>query len=143
MFKSMKKHFLRPLTPRSTLRKDSGLKHLLRGLTLCVAIACVHVLEPSVHAEMVDRIVAVVGHQIILASELEGQVAEYSAAQRLDISDASVRQQLTEELLNSMVNDRLMLIRAERDTSIKADEHDVERQLIHVRFGSKADISGL
>ena len=59
--------------------------------------------------EVIDRIVAVVGHHIILASELENQVVEYATAQRLNISDAQVRDTLMAELLDQMVNDRLML----------------------------------
>lgn len=79
--------------------------------------------------EVADRIVAVVGHHIILASELENQLVEYAAAERLDISVAAVRDPLETELLDQMVNDRLMLIQAERDTSIQASDHAVEDQL--------------
>lgn len=121
------------MTNPSTPRKDRhALKQILReSATLLVFVWVALWAGPpmEVRAEVVDRIVAVVAHHIILASELETQVIEFAISQRLDISTGAVRDSLAAELLDQMVNDRLMLIQAERDTTIKASDHTVESQL--------------
>lgn len=79
--------------------------------------------------EVVDRIVAVVGHQIILQSELDAQL-EISARQlNFDLSKPGVYDKARTDVLDQMVKDRLMLIQAERDTSISVSDRDVEKEL--------------
>jgi peptidyl-prolyl cis-trans isomerase SurA len=80
-------------------------------------------------ADVVDRIVAVVGSHIILESELESQVVQQAAQQHLDITAPGAGDELRKSLLDQMVSDRLMLIQAERDTSIKVSDAEVEREL--------------
>lgn len=80
-------------------------------------------------AEVVDRIVAVVGHHIILKSELDGQLAMTAAQQQIDLGAPGVREQMERELLEQMVSDRLMLIQAERDTTARVTDRDVESEL--------------
>jgi peptidyl-prolyl cis-trans isomerase SurA len=78
---------------------------------------------------MVDRIVAVVGSHIILESELESQLVLASSQQRVDLGDSARRAEMRRDLLDQMVSDRLMLIQAERDTSIRVSDAEVEREL--------------
>ena len=83
----------------------------------------------AVRAEPLDRIVAVVGHHIILDSELESQLVLWATQQRLDLNAPGVREEASRQILDQMVSDRLMLIQAERDTSIKVSDQEVEREL--------------
>ena len=80
-------------------------------------------------SEVLDRIVAVVGSHIILESELESQLAMTASQQGMDLSDPARRDEMKRDLLDQMVNDRLMLIQAERDTSISVSDNEVEREL--------------
>ena len=80
-------------------------------------------------AEVVDRIVAVVGHHIVLESELESQVTLLAQQQGIDLSMPGLREELRKDILDQMISDRLMLIQAERDTSIKVNDTEVERDL--------------
>jgi peptidyl-prolyl cis-trans isomerase SurA len=80
-------------------------------------------------AEVVDRIVAVVGHHIILQSELEGQLAMTAAQEQVDLSMPGVRKEMESALLEQMVSDRLMLIQAERDTLAHVTDREVESEL--------------
>jgi len=80
-------------------------------------------------ADVVDRIVAVVGHHIVLESELESQLTLLAQQQGVDLSTPGLREELREDILEQMINDRLMLIQAERDTSIKVTDTEVERDL--------------
>jgi peptidyl-prolyl cis-trans isomerase SurA len=100
---------------------------MVRGAGAWAAALCLAATNTS--AEVIDRIAAVVGHHIILASELESQLSLYAAQQRLDLDAAGVRADLESRLLEQMVNDRLMLIQAERDTSVKVSDHEVEQEL--------------
>lgn len=105
--------------------KRFGSHRLLRGLAAGLIWAC----PVAGAAEVVDRIVALVGHHIILQSELDGQLALQAAQQKIDLSSPGVRSQMASELLEQMVSDRLMLIQAERDTATSVTDRDVEAEL--------------
>ena len=89
--------------------------------------AFVHV--PAAEREVVDRIVAVVGDKVVLASELANQM-QLTALQtgQQPRTEAEI-EALKEEVLDQMVSDQLFLLVAESDTSIKVTEEDVERAL--------------
>ena len=114
----MKKTAPRLYEARGSIIRSAG----AWAVALCLAAT-------TVSAEVLDRIVAVVGHHIILASELEAQLQLYASQQRLDLSAVDVRAELERELLDQMVTDRLMLIHAERDTSVKVKDREVEDAL--------------
>lgn len=79
--------------------------------------------------ETIDRIVAVVGDQVILASELAAQVqmAAFQSGQR-----PQTEQELTtlrDQVLEQMISDHLFLIEAKKDTSISIRQEEVEMAL--------------
>jgi peptidyl-prolyl cis-trans isomerase SurA len=74
--------------------------------------------------EVIDRVVAIVDNEIILKSELDLQTA-YEAVQRnLDPDDP----QLKRQILNLMIDEKLLYAQAELDSIIVSDE-EVEQQL--------------
>jgi len=76
--------------------------------------------------EEVDGIVAVVGDSVILRSQLQERMLQLQA-QGMDIPDDSVaRDSLQHDLLESMVNDELLVQAAVRDTTIKVDSSRVD-----------------
>ena len=80
-------------------------------------------------AETLDRIVAVVDKQIILKSELDAQTQLYAMQNKLDLSNAAVKDTLEKQLLDKMVEDKVILVEAQRDTSISATNKEVDDAL--------------
>lgn len=81
------------------------------------------------YGEILDRVVAVVDKEIILLSELEAQLQLYSMQTRTNISDEAVRDSLRRELLDRMIEDKVLLVEAERDTSISITNKEVDEAL--------------
>jgi peptidyl-prolyl cis-trans isomerase SurA len=83
-----------------------------------------HIMINTVFAqEVLDRVVAVIDNEIILQSELEFQVSMF-AAQR-GINPAS--QGIKEQILNSMIDEKLVYAQAELDSITVADEEITQR----------------
>ncbi|MFQ6032816.1 MAG: peptidylprolyl isomerase [Candidatus Zixiibacteriota bacterium] len=80
--------------------------------------------------EVLDRIVAVVGNQIILESELKAQLALYATQLGIDLKDQQRQKQIEAELLEQMINDNLLLIQAQRDTTIEVTSKEVETKVL-------------
>lgn len=88
--------------------------------------------------EVIDKVVAVVNDQYILLSELEFQTQMIAYQRRLNPNDLALKK----AILNSLIEEKLMLVQAELD-SIKVTEEEVNRQLdfqienFIQQFGSK------
>lgn len=83
----------------------------------------------SVGAEVLDRVVAVVDKEIILQSELEAQIQLYALQNRIEISNQAALDSLRKEFLDRMIEDKVLLVEAERDTSITVTNKEVEEAL--------------
>jgi peptidyl-prolyl cis-trans isomerase SurA len=95
-------------------------------LLLC-SLAPILLLAGAGYAQQVlDRIVAVVGDQIILQSELDTQLDLYISQMRASVKSQKEREQLKKQLLEQMVNDRLLLNAAKKDTLIKVTPKEVD-----------------
>lgn len=79
--------------------------------------------------EVLDQIVAIVGKSIILDSELKVQLELYLTQSGKRINDEKELAKLRKDLLDQMINDRLLLIQAERDTLIKVSDKEIEQTL--------------
>jgi peptidyl-prolyl cis-trans isomerase SurA len=79
--------------------------------------------------ELVDKIAAVVGDQIILVSEVDFQMQMFLMQQeQKDISEAAA-DSLRGLILQQMIADKLMLVEAQKDTSIHVTDEQVEEAL--------------
>lgn len=79
--------------------------------------------------QKVDGIAAIVGDDIILLSEINGLVTQYAFQNKINISkQPELFQQLGQKFLQSLVEQKLILLKADEDT-IKADEERVEQSL--------------
>lgn len=83
----------------------------------------------SAKRETVDRIVAVVGDKVILASELANQMQVYSLQSGRQPKTEEDIENLKKEVLDQMVSDQLFLVAAEQDTMINVTDQDVDRAL--------------
>jgi peptidyl-prolyl cis-trans isomerase SurA len=93
-------------------------------------ILCLIFLPTLLLAEQVlDKIAAVVGNQIILQSDLEAQLQMIAASRNLDLKNPETKMKMARELLQQMINDRLILVQAEKDTTLKVTSKEVESSL--------------
>ena len=117
------------------------IRTLLLTVTVLALAAPLRAQEPD--PELVDRIVAVVGDSVILASELDEQIERRRATGQPVPSDSAELEALKRQELDAMVNELVMLQAAERDSIIVAPE-DVQGQVDAAvdeqvrRFGSRA-----
>ena len=80
-------------------------------------------------AETFDRPAAIIGGKIILESEVQAQTQIMALQNKIDLSNAAQRARLRAEVLRQMINDRLILSEAEKDTTISVEPDEVEQAL--------------
>jgi peptidyl-prolyl cis-trans isomerase SurA len=95
--------------------------------------------------ETVDKIAAVVGDDVILASELANQVQlTVFQSGRRPTSEEEVRT-LQQQILDQMITDKLFLMEAESDTTVQLRPNEVKQALeehiagVVANFGSEAE----
>jgi len=81
----------------------------------------------SFSQEILDRIVAVVGDKIILQSELESQYVLYTSQLKAKIMDLQEEKRMKRDLLEQMINDKLILIQAEKDTLLEVSTEEMDK----------------
>jgi peptidyl-prolyl cis-trans isomerase SurA len=79
--------------------------------------------------DTLDYVVAVVGKDIILNSELKLQIEFYLTQTGQKISSQQELDQLKKNLLEQMINDRLLLIQAQKDTLLKVNDKEIDQAL--------------
>jgi peptidyl-prolyl cis-trans isomerase SurA len=79
--------------------------------------------------EVLDGIAATVDDQIILISEVQSQLQLLAMELELDISNKDYADSLSREILEQMIDDKLILIEAEKDTTIEVTSREVEDAL--------------
>ena len=77
--------------------------------------------------QTVDGIIAIVGNEIILVSDLTTLLYQYSLQTGKNVfNDAKLMEKLQKQLLQRMIDEKVLLIKAEEDT-ITADDEQVEQ----------------
>lgn len=79
--------------------------------------------------DKVDGIVAVVGDKAILSSELDFQMQMYAVQTGAKIDKPEDARKIKQQLLTQMLNDRLILIKATQDSTIKVNDSEVDDAL--------------
>lgn len=100
-------------------------RHLLSALLLVLVTTTL--LAPRAHAQaqdVLDEIVAVVGKDIILRSEVDAYVQALVQQQQVPYSEA-----LWMEALNQLIDQKVMAVHAERDTTLAVTDDQVEQAL--------------
>lgn len=96
---------------------------------------------PAFSQQVLDKIIAVVDNEIILKSELEFQTSIFASQRQIDPKTPGLQQQI----LNSMIEEKLMYAQAELD-SINVSEDEVNQRIdyqINIfiqQYGSIANI---
>jgi len=79
--------------------------------------------------QIVDRIVAVVGTTPITASQVEEQLALMQSEGQQPPSDSAGRAALRRQILTQMVEEELLVQQAQRDTTLKVTDREVQDQV--------------
>ena len=79
--------------------------------------------------EVLDGIAATVDDRIILISEVESQMELMAMEYGRAFDDSAQADSLRGEILNQMIDDKLILIEAEKDTMIKVTNEQIEEAL--------------
>lgn len=79
--------------------------------------------------ETIDRIIAVVGDEVILASELASQLQLYALQTGKQPKTEREFQKLRDDILDQMLTDRLFLFEARKDTSVRVRDEEVDQAL--------------
>ncbi|MGH7700008.1 MAG: peptidylprolyl isomerase, partial [Gemmatimonadales bacterium] len=90
------------------------------------AVAGVAAAGPSRAQRALDRIVAVVGSRPILLSQLEEQLIQLRAQGIAVPDDSAARDAVRHDLLRRMIDDRLLVQEAERDTTIRVTDRELQ-----------------
>lgn len=96
-----------------------------------ILIACIIGLWtiPAAAWENLDGIAAVVDDKIILFSELESQIQLAALQQTINLSDSAATDSIRKTFLKQMIDDKLVLIEASKDTTIKVTNKQIEDAL--------------
>lgn len=79
--------------------------------------------------EIIDRIAAVVGEEIILLSEVAAQIQLIALQSGRQIRNEAELKKMEKDVLDQMVSDRLFLIAARDDTTVVVREEEVDQAL--------------
>lgn len=79
--------------------------------------------------EPVERIVAVVGREPIMASELAAQIQLIAIQQGLRPETEKELEKLQKDILDQMISERLFLIEARKDTSIRVSQEEIDQAI--------------
>lgn len=108
-----------------------------RSILILLTLLCMAATAAAQQGRTLDRIVAVVGNEIITESELDLQLLRIAMQQKIDVKDPKERRRVLDELLNR----KLMLAQAVLD-SVEVTEEMVTAQLneqirqFELRYGS-------
>ncbi|HKE89522.1 MAG TPA: SurA N-terminal domain-containing protein, partial [Gemmatimonadales bacterium] len=115
------------------------------GTAVVVAVAALGRGAAAQTPSLVDRIVAVVGTQPILASQLDEEIASAQAQGQQMPADSTGRAAVRRRILNNLVETELLVQQAERDTSVKVTEQEVQEAVeqtvrnVRNRFASEQE----
>jgi peptidyl-prolyl cis-trans isomerase SurA len=104
----------------------------MRTVLRPLLIAAVTLIPPgylSAQVQTVDRIAAVVGDQVILASELANQIQLIALQSGIRPETQEEIEQFQGDVLEQMISDRLFLMAAREDTSISVRSEEVDAAL--------------
>jgi len=86
--------------------------------SLLAALAIILVPLSVPRSEVLEEPIAIVGDRVILRSEWEAQTALFAMQTKRQLSNPAVRDSVSKMMLDQLINDQLILLVAERDTTL-------------------------
>ena len=92
-----------------------------------IGVLIVMVMSPLAGQEVLDGIVAIVGEEIILRTELQQMTQQYAMQMSIPATDTERFEELKESLLQELIYEKVMLAKAKEDTiEVEDDRVDME-----------------
>lgn len=102
----------------------------MKKLVFAIAVACIAIASSSSHAfDRLDGVAAVVGDSIILGSELDAYVMMRSTAGGASAPDSASLPGLRKQYLQELVDGKVLIVHAARDTTIVVSNDEIEQAL--------------
>lgn len=98
-------------------------------VVLLAALASILIPRDSARAEVLEEPIAIVGDRVILRSEWEAQTSLFAMQTKREMSNPAVRDTIGRMMLEQLINDQLILLVAERDTTLKIDAKAIDAAL--------------
>ncbi len=95
------------------------------SLSLLLSLAMIS----SAASQTLDRVVAVIDNQIILLSELDAQIQIFAIQNKFQIPDETALDSMRADFLDKMIEDKVLLVQAEKDTTIEVTNREVDEAL--------------
>lgn len=115
------------IPPASSVRGVGSIRPLKGAISILILL---FLSAPALRSqEVMDGIVAVVDKEIILQSELLSQVQLYALQNKIELRTQEEVKRLQRELLDRMIDDKLLLVQAEKDTSLRVTDREVSEAL--------------
>jgi peptidyl-prolyl cis-trans isomerase SurA len=106
------------------------MRKIRKALACTAVLAAILIISAQANAaEVIDGIEAVVGDYVILKSEVAFQLQLFAMQQKENSLSPERVEKLRKELIEQMVNDKLILIKALKDTSITVSSEQIEEAL--------------
>ena len=118
-----------------------SLRLIRTAAVAALVLACLAAVPASAQKKPLDRIVAVVGNEIVTQSELDLQILRMAMRSKVDVSDTLLRK----KVLDEMISRKLILAQAVLD-SVQVSEDQVTTQLneqirmFEQNYGSQAQL---
>ena len=97
-----------------------------------VSLLAACVLAGAATAQTLDRIVAVVGTRPILASQIDEEMVQAQAQGQTLPADSAGRMAMRRQILDRLIELEILVQQAQRDTSIKVTDQEVQIGRAHV-----------
>jgi peptidyl-prolyl cis-trans isomerase SurA len=97
--------------------------------TACIILLLLAFVSLAFAGELVDKIAAVIGDEIILVSEIDFQLQMLAMQMNMKEISPSQVDSLRALILQQMVSDKLILVEAMKDTSIQVTDDQIETAL--------------
>ena len=111
--------------PIPKIKKDRFTPITPAILAVAGALMLLGAVPASAQNDTLDRIVAVVGKEAIFLSDLKAQTEFYAVSNRINPETPGLK----EQVLDAMINEKLVLAQALRDTAIRVTEDQVTTRL--------------
>lgn len=98
-------------------------------ISLLVLLLVCLVINANGARETVDKIIAIVGDEVILASELANQIQITALQTKVQPKNSEEMLAFQESILDQMISDKMFLLAARDDTLISVREEEIEEML--------------
>lgn len=120
------------------------MKLIVRGISAAVLLSCLFSLSPVTAAQSepleVDRIVAVVGDEVITLNELRARLASVLAQLKKQGTPLPPEDVLEKQMLERLITDRVQLQFA-KETGIRVDDVQLDQAIGRIASGNKMNLS--